>query len=280
MKLAADILRRSGIETELVKTAGQGSARELARAALAGTSEWVIVCGGDGTINEAVNGMAGSPTPLGILPGGTANTLARELGLPEKPVAAAEQLPRWRPREIPLGRARWQTNGSQHERYFLSLAGAGFDAQVIRELALDYKVRLGVMAYVGEALEQVWRYGFPQFICRANGKEYAASFALAQRTRLYGGWFHVSPRSDFFQPTLTGCLFQSSARSRFLTYAVAVLLRQHARLKDVVLVESSSLSCYPARPDSTIYFELDGELAGQLPVVFEAIPQALTLLAP
>ncbi len=280
MRSAVAILRRAGIETEVVKTAGQGSAKEFARQALARGLEMVIVCGGDGTINEAVNGMAGRAIPLAVLPGGTANTLARELGLPQHPVAAAKRLPQWRPRPIPLGRARWSVGGRPRERYFLSLAGAGFDAQVVRELSLDYKVRLGVMAYVGEALEQVWRYRFPKFICRADGRDYAATFALAQRTRLYGGWFQIAPQADFFKPALTGCLFQSAARARYLTYALALIFRQHTRLKDVAFVESVSLSCQPATPESVIYFELDGELVGQLPVVFDAVPEALTLMAP
>jgi diacylglycerol kinase (ATP) len=280
VQAAAAILWRGGIETALVKTAGHGSAKALAREAVSRPGKAVIVCGGDGTINEAINGMAGSATPLGILPGGTANTLARELGIPHNPVAAAEQLSRWQPRRIPLGRAQWRAEGRQEQRYFLSLAGVGFDAQVVRELSLDYKARLGVMAYVGEAIEQIWRYQFPKFACHADGREYAATFAVAQRTSLYGGWFHLAPRADFFKPVLTTCLFQSAARRRYLVYAVAVLLRRHSKLKDVTLVESSSLTCRPATPGSVIYFELDGELAGQLPVVFDVVPEALTLLSP
>ncbi len=280
MQAAAAILRRDGIEATLVKTAGQGSAKALARVAAQGPSEMVLVCGGDGTINETINGMADSGAPLGILPGGTANTLARELDIPQNPVAAAAQLSRWQRRKVPLGRARWQAEGGEEQRYFLSLAGVGFDAQVVRELSLDYKVRLGVMAYVGEAIEQVWRYGFPKFACRADGREYAATFAVALRTRLYGGWFELAPRADFFKPALATCLFQSAARGRYVAYAVAVALRRHLKLKDVAMVESARLAFEPADARSVVYFELDGELAGQLPVAFEVVPEALTLLAP
>ena len=273
-------LRDLGLETTLLKTDGRGSARALAREAVRLQSEAVLVCGGDGTVNEAVNALAGTTTPLGILPGGTANTAARELHLPYNLVAVAEQLPRWRPRQIPLGRARWNANGKEQERYFLSLAGAGFDAHVIRELSLDSKAWLGVMAYVGEALKQVWQYPFPPLLCRADNREYNATFVAIQRTRLYGGWIQMAPHSDLSKPVLTSCLFQSAEPARYLAYAAATLVGQHLRLKDVTVMETSSLACAPAVPGSDIFFELDGDLAGQLPVIFDVAPEPLTLLVP
>ena len=107
VRQAATVLERAGIAIQLAATTGPGVARHLAATAAKQGDELVVVCGGDGTINEVVNALAFTTTRLAILPGGTANIIARELGLPLNPVRAARQLPRWLPRLVPLGLATW-----------------------------------------------------------------------------------------------------------------------------------------------------------------------------
>lgn len=107
MQQCAAVLGSAGMEVELAPTAGPGEAQGLAAAAVARGADVILVCGGDGTINEVINGLAPGQVPLGILPAGTANILARELGLPLNPVSAARHLARWSPRRIALGRANW-----------------------------------------------------------------------------------------------------------------------------------------------------------------------------
>ena len=162
-------------------------AHELARAAVENGADVVLACGGDGTINEVINGLAGSPVPFGILPGGTANILARELRLPLSPVRAARQFMRWAPHRIALGRAHWgeapaapaapARPGHSPQlmpsppcaRYFTSVAGVGYDAQVVYKLSNWLKIHLGVTGYVLEALRQLLQYSFPEFSVRLNG---------------------------------------------------------------------------------------------------------------
>ncbi len=108
IRAAAEALRQAGIEVNLAATSGPGAARELAAEAVRRNDELVLVCGGDGTINEAINGLACSRVPLGVLPGGTANILGKELRLPDDPVLAAGALPRWSPRRIALGLVSWR----------------------------------------------------------------------------------------------------------------------------------------------------------------------------
>ena len=267
---------------QLVPTTAPDTARELARDAVAGGEELIVVCGGDGTINEVINGITPGKATLGILPGGTANIFAKELGLPHDPVRAARELPNWVPRRIALGRAIWPNGkGAKSEsRFFLSLTGVGFDAHIVRMLSLDFKRDWGVIAYVWEAVRQALRYPFHSFVCRVDSRELQATFALVQRTERYAGWLHMAPGADIFEPHFSLCVFKSPHWWRYFLYSAAVIARQHFRLADVELVKTQKLDCSPVMTGTRIDFELDGELAGQLPATFEIVPDALTVLMP
>ena len=287
---AAAILRQAGLEIELAPTERADMAHELAQAAVANGADVVFACGGDGTINEVINGLAPSHVPLGILPGGTANILAHELRLPLHPVSAAREFARWKPRRIALGRARWTetqaatsaASAAPHtcERYYISVAGVGYDAHVVYSLSPWLKRNFGVAGYVAEALRQFVLYSYPRFSCRMDGLEKQGTFAVIHRTRLYAGWLHMAPTADLFAPHFAVCSFPSRSRPRYLLYALAVLARQHLRLRDVSLDHCNEAVCSPIDSSETIRFELDGELGGALPATFEIVPDALTLLGP
>jgi diacylglycerol kinase (ATP) len=281
---AAAALEAAGITVQLAPTTGPGAAQELARAAASRGGELILVCGGDGTINEVINGMAPGPATLGILPGGTANIIARELGLPKSPVRAARLLPSWSPRRIALGRASWSEAAGEatqlRHRYFLSVAGAGFDAQVVYKLATTFKLAWGVPAYAWEAWRQAMRYTFPPFVCQVDGQPHAASFAVIQRTKRYGGPLRLTPNAELFEPRFELCLFSGRRMSRLIAYALAALIRQHHRLRDIRMLQGRQVVCEAVEPGPAIHFELDGELVGTLPATFEVVPEALNLLVP
>ena len=289
VRKAANVLRRGGLEIELAPTTGPAMAQELARGAVAKGVDVVLVCGGDGTINEVINGVVPSQVPFGILPGGTANILAHELGLPLNPVRAARAFPHWTPRRIALGRARWleaqtalpaESAPPTRCRYYASVAGIGYDAHVVYKLSSWLKDKLGVTGYVLEALRQWVSYSFPSFSCRLDGQQRQGTFAVIHRTRLYAGWLHLAPTAGLYEPRFAVCSFPSRSRLRYLLYAAAVLARQHLRLSGVSLDRCTEVLCAPAEASTTIRFELDGELAGAIPARFEIVPDALTLLAP
>lgn len=240
----------------------------------------VIACGGDGTINEVINGMAPSQIPLAILPGGTANIIARELGLPGSITRAAKQLPSWSPCRMALGRANWNDSGSPRQRYFLAVAGIGFDAHIISQLNVPLKLRVGVAAYVWEALRQTFRYGFPSFQCAVNDHKISGTFAVVQRSGRYAGWLHLARSRSIRDLEFSCCDFKSSSPTRYFLYALAVLTRTHHRLRDVALLRGSHVCCTSSNSEEVIHFEVDGELAGEIPVSFEIVPDALTLMAP
>jgi len=284
---AAHILRQAGLEISVIATEGTGDAGEVAHQAAYQGTDLIIVCGGDGTLNEVINGVVGAPVTVAILPGGTANMAAKELGLPHDPVRAANRLVHWIPRKVALGRACWQEReeslpglAETKVRYFLSVGGIGFDAYVVYKLANDFKFSWGVAAYVVEAVRQALRYEFPAMECTLDGRTLQCTFAVVNHTRRYAGWLNLAPHATFFDNSFEVCLFEGRRSARYFAYAAMVLAGQHLRLPDVQLLKGTKISCAAVEQEQVIYFELDGELAGRLPASFEIVPEALTLLVP
>jgi diacylglycerol kinase (ATP) len=284
MRQVAAALEAGGVAAKLAPTSAPGSASALARAAVEQGTEIIFACGGDGTINEVINGMLPGSATLGILPSGTANIFARELRMPLDPLRAARACVGWSPRRIALGRATWSVAGGDAQagesRYFLCVAGVGLDAYVVHKLSRDLARNLGVLAYGWEAVRQVFRYRFPAISCKTEGRELRATFAVVQRTERYAGWLHMAPGSSVFGNQFTLCTFKSASRWRYFRYAFAVVTRRHSHLSDVGLLRNCKVSCCPADSDQRVYFELDGELAGTAPVTFELVPDALSVLVP
>ncbi len=284
MRQVAAALEAGGFAARLAPTSAPGSASSLARTAAEQGAELVFACGGDGTINEVINGMLPGSATLGILPSGTANIFARELRIPLDPLRAARECARWSPRRIALGRATWSVAGNDghagESRYFLCVAGVGLDAYVIHKLSRDLANNFGVIAYGWEALRQVFRYPFPAISCQTEGRELRATFAVVQRSERYAGWLQMAPGSSVFDNQFTLCTFKSASRWRYFLYALAIVTRRHSRLRDVELLRTCNVSCSPADSSQRVYFELDGELAGMAPVTFELVPDALSVLVP
>jgi len=273
-------LRSAGIAADLRATSCPGDGRHLAREAVKDGCDLVIVCGGDGTINEVINSLAPGHVPLAVLPGGTANIIAKELGLPGQILKAARQLPSWRPCRIPLGRATWEESGSVRQRFFLAVAGIGLDARIISQLDMGKKLRLGVVAYGWEAVRQVFRYNFPSFQFSVDGSTVSATFAVIQRSRRYAGWLRLARPHSIREPDFSCCVFGGSGPGRYFRYALGILTQTHQRLGDVRFLTGSRVHCKTDRAEDPVLFEVDGELAGRIPATFEVVPDALTILAP
>lgn len=285
MREAAGILKGFGIAVRVERTSEPGNASGIARAAADRGEKLIVVCGGDGTINEVINGITPGEITLGILPGGTANILAKEVRLPHDPIQAARELPSWTPSRIALGQVTWSPSSphrpqSTERRYFLSVAGVGFDAYIVQNLQPHFARSLGVIAYGCEAVRQCLRYSFPSFICGADGRESPATFVVVERTSRYAGWLHLAPTASLFEDSFRVCMFKSESRARYFVYAAAVMARRHRSLSDVEIVECRRVECRSESSHPPIHFELDGEVVGELPATFDIVPGALTLLVP
>jgi len=275
---AQNILHQARIEAELQATTGRGSATHLARQAVEQGRQLVIVCGGDGTINEAVNGLAGSPVPLAVLPAGTANVLAKELKLPWNIPDAARLIAQGILRRIALGVAV-PLDSPPAARYFLCIGGAGPDGVIIYSHDAALKLRTGQLAYWVEGFRQLFRYAFPTFRVLAAGREMAATLVVVGRTRHYAGPFRITTRASLFEDSFEVAVLTTRSRFRYLSYLPAVWLGVLRRRSGVHFWKATAVHCEPAG-GQRIYAQVDGEPIGKLPMEFRIVPDALTLVAP
>jgi YegS/Rv2252/BmrU family lipid kinase len=278
LEVARRILEQAGIETELLPTTGPGTATELALQAVAQARQLVIVCGGDGTINEAVNGLAGSQIPLAVLPAGTANVLAKELCIPWKIAAAAKLIPQGSLRRIALGVA-FPSSSPTRQRYFLCVGGAGTDGAIIYSVNAAAKLRVGILAYWLEGFRQFVRYPFPEFRVLAPGRESLASLVVVGRTQHYGGPFRITTGASLFQDSFQLAVYTGCNRFRYLIYLPAVWLQLTRKMNDVHFWNATEVRCEPIG-EQRIRAQVDGEPIGCLPTEFRIVPDALTLVVP
>jgi YegS/Rv2252/BmrU family lipid kinase len=248
----------------------------LARRSVEQGADLILAAGGDGTINEVVNGMAGSDVPLGILPAGTANVLANELGIGNTMEHAARSLRQCVRQRIALGRIN--NGGAKPSRHFLLMAGAGLDADIVYHLNPQIKNVLGKAAY--------WVGGFrkigsrlPEFSVRAEGREFVASFALASRVRNYGGDLEIAPTISLLDDQFELVLFEGASSFTFLKYMLAVVLRRHSSMRGITILRTRNVA-FLAPAEDRIHVQVDGEYLGLTPSTAEIVPNALTLLVP
>jgi diacylglycerol kinase (ATP) len=275
---ARKVLERGGIATALRTTISRGDATRLARDAAGEGREMVIVCGGDGTINEVVNGLAGSPVPMALLPAGTANILAKELGIPWDVCKAAELIPRGKHRRVALGLLTPTSNG-EFPRYFLCVGGAGPDGVMVYALDPGLKLKTGMLAYWMEGVRQLFRYPFPRFRVSSEGRELDVSLVVVGRTKHYGGPFRITTGADLFEDAFEVLAVTTRSRIQYLGYLPALWLGYLRRLDGIHTWKTTELDCRPGA-DGVAYSQVDGERSGRLGVKFSIVRDALTLIVP
>lgn len=257
-------------------TAGPGDATRLAAEAASSGAPLVVVFGGDGTVNEAVNGLAGSQTTLAVLPGGTANVFCVETGLGTNPERAARRLASESETvRIALGR---MVPAEGSPRHFLSMAGVGLDAIVVDQVNPAIKRRAGKGAYWLAGLA-MFSKRLPQFLLRRNESESRRSFVLVSRVRNYGGDLEIARRVSLTDPCFEAVAFSGVYSIRYLPYLAAVLIGQASRVPGVEVSRATNLRCDPSE-QQRVPVQLDGELSGNLPAAFEVVPDALTVRIP
>ncbi len=258
-----------GIRLEEVPTKRTLHAVELTHQAIDSGTDLIIGCGGDGTINEIVGGLAGSQVPLLALPAGTANVLAKDLRLPKDLLSPLKLLENGQIRRIALGKA----NG----RYFALMAGIGVDAGIAAAVNPRWKKIIGEGAFWLAGLRQLVRYSFPSFKINTGRQVYQGTFAVIARAKSYGGPLEIVPQADLFSNRFDVCLFEKGGRLAYLRYFFFVFLRRHTSLRDVKCFPAESLEI--SGPPET-WVQVDGELLGNLPLKISLVPDALALIVP
>jgi diacylglycerol kinase (ATP) len=279
---ARRIFSFAGIEAELAETRAPGDATAMAYRASEEGRQLVIACGGDGTLNEVVNGLAtqqnGHRVPLALLPGGTANVLAKELALPWDIPSAAEKLVHGEVREIALGLAI-PLQEPEKKRYFLSVAGSGPDGMIVYAIDLDLKARVGILAYWWQGARQVFRYKFPHFRVSGGAQNLDASLVVVGRTKNYGGPFQITTDASLYEDQFEIMALTTQSGFRYLSYLPALWFRKLRGTQGVHYWKADSIVCEPLRGEC-VYAQIDGEPLARLPVEFKIVPRALKLLVP
>jgi len=262
-------LGRFGYEVEFRWTDNPRHATELAQNAVTGKADLVIAAGGDGTINEVACGLALSRVPLAVLPCGTGNVLAREIRLPRRMHKIIDLIPGLQPLRIALGKGGG--------RYFVLMAGVGFDAEIVYNLRAALKRKFGVVGFWLEALRHWTSYRFSSFSANVDGENYRATFGIVGRAACYGGGVRITSGADLTGNCFDVCLFQGRSRLDYLRYLFGVLTGTHRHFHDVVYIRGR---CVEMASEAPIRVQVDGEAVGVLPMTFEVIPDALTLMVP
>ena len=249
-------------------TSAPGDARTVAAAAVAEGFRTVVAAGGDGTVNEVVNGIAGSDVALGILPVGTMNVFAAELGLPGDLDEAWAVVRAGRTRRIDLLRANSQ--------YFVQLAGVGLDAQVVQATSWNFKKNFGPLSYVISAAQIAARKP-PRLFVEADGATREGSFVLIGNGRYYGGPVAFFKDARIDDGKLDVLIFKNLGYLDIARYLGTLFMGKHTGLSDVEYFQTKKAA---VRSEEDVPVEVDGEVAARLPVTFRISSRKLRVVVP
>jgi len=263
---AIDTLTRLGYAVTALATSGPGSATTLAATIAAEGWPLLVVAGGDGTINEAVNGIAGAGTSLAIIPTGTANVLARELGVPADVKRACRAAVGGDRLAIDLGRA--------DGRYFTLMAGAGFDALVIKNLNPALKRAIRHAAFPVSGLKTYFGRELPLLRVTAGERVAEGCFVVAANSRYYGGRFGPTPEASMTDGLLDVCVLKEKSFTRMAEFWYRALKTGRPGGPWVEYFRAGELEVESAGGEKVLV-QVDGELSGELPARITVASRAL-----
>ncbi len=270
-----------GAQATLKLTTGPGDARRLSAEAVIEGFDTIVAAGGDGTVNEVLNGIGDAPdgferARLGLLPLGTVNVFARELRIPMKLRAAWEAIRRGRETQIDLPQVEFTFNGSRLARYFAQLAGAGLDARAVELVAWQLKKKIGPLAYVLAGLKAL--LAAPSKITVTAGDHTAAGgLVLIGNGRLYGGPFRIFPRADLRDGLLDVCVFPRVSWLTLARCGPQLLLCGSLPSSAVIALQAKTITLIAS---TSTPLEVDGELIGHLPATLSLAQSRLRVIVP
>ncbi|MDP3963991.1 MAG: diacylglycerol kinase family protein [bacterium] len=280
---------------ELVSTHSKGSAGNQAMDMIADGYEAMIACGGDGTVHDIVQEMVRqkTPVPLGVIPMGTGNMLATEIGMPPDPYIASAALLDARLLRIAVGQVAYTplealpTEQMQSVRYFVIGAGIGIDAKLMRITSSTMKERYGNAAYYAAMARLLWRREFTPFLSHyatTNGDDHytTSTQMLAMRVRNMGARMrHFAPGASLRKNSFRCIIGNGKNPAGYLRYFLKAATGWDVSTPDFAAYDVADVHCTPLKDqDHIAYVQADGELLGRLPAEFHIMPEALTLLVP
>jgi len=271
--MASYYLQSKGYDVTVRFTENKGDAEHLAKAALDDSPSIIIAAGGDGTFNEVANGLAGSDTPVAILPLGTTNVLAKELNIPEDVHGAMNAAVRGTAKPSYLGRISL-TKTPARSRLFLVMAGIGLDGSAVHGVNDSIKKFSGKGSYLYSGLKTWLRSAQEELAFQVNGRTFRGYSAVIGKAAKYGGHFKVTPDARLTDPTLYVCIFHGGKRSDMVRYVLGIVTGgRHLKFKDVTYLQAASITI-----KGKAHIQLDGDYFGMTPARVEVAKQAVRLI--
>lgn len=262
-------LEKLGCPVNVLETTAPGHAEKIAQQLDEATVDILAAAGGDGTVNEVVNGIKGKPVALAVIPLGTANVLADEVGLGRKAKRVAEA--------IAFGGVRPIRVGNANGRRFVMMAGAGFDAEVVDGVQLSLKKVIGPLAYVWEMFRQVFIYGWAGCCVEVDGETHQVVSAIVCNGRSYGGPFIAAPEASLEADCFQVVMFTRSGWFNVVRYGVALVMGRLPRLSDVHIVSGRHVVI---RGGDGSPVQADGDILTRLPATIEVDAEPVRLAFP
>jgi len=289
-----EMLAERGVDAQALATAGPNDATTLAREAVAAGADIIISYGGDGTLNEVIQGMAASKTALAVWPGGTSNVVAHDLGVPFHIEELADMIAAGKTRRIALGLANSGEGARRRvgdgatlapspprplapSRYFLMMAGIGLDASIARGVNKKLKRRMGEFAYWLSGIKHLFVWRAEPFAVEVDGRAYKGAFALIGNGKGYGGGMMMTPGARLEEPWFEVYILPPLANKFAYLRALGACMRGKPEVAGVSLVRGKHIKANSAHEP---WVEADGEIIGPLPMTFDIVPDALSVIVP
>ncbi len=265
-----DIVRAKGIKVTMSETRYAGHAQEIANQSKNQTYDLIVAAGGDGTMNEVVNGIYPNKIPIAIIPLGTVNVLALEMGLKNTVPSIADYIINGNAKPCWLGRS--------NDRYFLLMVSAGYDAKAVANVSGSLKAAIGKLAYMFSFVKTLIISRPSIYDVEIEGKKYICFNVIVSNGRLYGGNFMSAPEASLDKNHLVISMAQKGGRLNALKYALCMFLGKYPKLKSVQNITATN--CYISCSDAPEPIQLDGDAIGELPSQISVSDEYLMLLRP
>jgi diacylglycerol kinase (ATP) len=272
LPLIIDSLRGLGYDVEERETQSVGDATRLAREAVDKGLDLVCAIGGDGTVNETINGLAGSEVPLAIVPTGTVNVLAMELGIPLEPPDAVKLLE--------VGTISWIDLGLAGDRYFGLMAGVGMDAAVVASLNPVMKKAFKEAAFAVQGFANYLTKEEPLIRVTTEERTVEGYFAVFGNSSNYGGGFGITPLADMRDGLLDVCVLKDKSFLSTIWYWTAALINAHITHPKVEYFRTKRAEIVTVDAGKEVLVQTDGEVAGKLPLTCRVVPRSLRVVVP
>lgn len=255
---------------DLFKTKGKGDAKNFAENTGCETSA-VVAIGGDGTINEVINGLYGKNVPLGIIPCGTNNLLAKELGIPHNIKKACHIISTGKTKHIDLG--------YDFKRYFFLMAGIGIDAEVVNHVDSCRKGNITLATYAVPIAKTIASYKLPKILVEVDGKLVTknATFLFVSNVKGYYGPVRFTYLAKVNDGKFDICIMKAKKKLDILKYIFGATTRTLRNFSDIIYLRGKDVKI---SSKSNVFYQLDGDPGGNLPARFRIIPKAIRILIP